>query len=244
MRVPRGQLLGRSRRSAASPPLVALLLLTTAAAFTGAKGPGLHPSQAQRPAAKSVSTKPTFDELYKRGQQINAGIRTLTARFTETTSSSLLLETRPNVTHGTLYVQRPSRVALHYRDPEGRVIIDGDRMVTSWPSRNVGTSMDIGATQKQVQKYFVDSDAAELKRVFDIQLRDGSERAGTREVIMTPRRKQIREALTRLDLWVDESTALLKAMRMTFSNGETKLMEFEDVVPSASIDPVVFSVPK
>jgi hypothetical protein len=31
---------------------------------------------------------------------------------------------------------------------------------------------------------------------------------------------------------------------MTFSNGDTKLMEFEDVVPNAALDEAVFTVPE
>ena len=59
---------------------------------------------------------------------------------------------------------------------------------------------------------------------------------------MVPKRKQIQEGLSRLELWVDRTTQLLVAMRMTFPNGDTKLMTFADVKPNAPIDPSVFSV--
>jgi outer membrane lipoprotein-sorting protein len=197
---------------------------------------------AQKPAG--ASSTPSFDELYARGRKINAGVTTLTARFTETTSQSLLA--RPIVERGMLYVQRPSRrVALHYTDPADRVIlIDGDWMTTSWPSRQILERRDVGATQRRVQRYFEERDASELRRVFDIEVRDRSERSGMREMAMTPTRKQIRENLARLDIWVDESSGLLNAMRMTFSNGDVKLMEFADVVTNPAINPSVFSAPK
>jgi len=183
----------------------------------------------------------TFDELYARGQALNKGIKTLSAHFVETTTSALLRADRPIVARGMLYVERPSRVALQYTDPaDQRIVIDGKWMTAV--ARGVRQKMDIGAAQDRVQKYFVESDAGELRRVFDIDLRDRSSRAGTREVVMLPKRKQIKEALSKLELWVGEDTALLKAMRMTFANGDTKLMEFDNVVPNASIDPAVFSV--
>ena len=59
---------------------------------------------------------------------------------------------------------------------------------------------------------------------------------------MVPKRKQILEGLSRLDLWVDWTSVLLMAMRMSFPSGDTKLMTFTDVVPNAPIDPSVFSV--
>ena len=96
---------------------------------------------------------------------------------------------------------------------------------------------DIGTAQGRVQKYFVNGAAAELRGEFDIEEHDGSERPGTYHVTMVPKRKQIREALARLDLWVDRSTLLLDAMRMTFANGDTKMMAFDDVVPNAALEP-------
>lgn len=199
----------------------------------------------QQSRDKAGATTPSFDELYARGQAANKNIRTMTARFVETTSSALLLTDRPVVERGLLYVERPSRVALHYTEPAGRMtIIDGKWLTTLWPSRGINQKLDIGASQNRAQKYFVDGDAGELRRVFDIELRDRSTRPGTREVTLIPKRKQIREALSRLDLWIEDERALLKAMRMTFANGDTKLMEFENVVINPAIDPAVFIAPK
>jgi outer membrane lipoprotein-sorting protein len=214
-----------------SAVLCAISLSLSAAAIAGQKPPAAPPA------------RPTFDELYNRGQKANANITTLTARFTETTTSALL--ERPTVWRGTLYVQRPSQVALHYSDPEGlTIVVDSNSMTRSWPSRKVLAVSDIGDAQKNVQKYFLASDARELRGLFDITLADASSRPGTYEVTMIPKRKQIRQGLARLDLWAAEASGLLQAMRMTFPNGETKLMEFTDVVPNAPIDRSVFSAPK
>ena len=182
-----------------------------------------------------------FDDLYRRGQSVNKNLKTLTARFTETTTSSLL--TRPLVSHGVVAVERPARVALRYTDPEARlVLIDGGQMTLSWPGRNVRQVRDIGAAQRRVQKYFVDSSPAELRQHFDIETRETERPNPAYHLTMVPKRKQIQEGLTRLELWVDQSSQLLSAMRMTFPNGDTKLMEFEDVVPNAVLDPSMFTV--
>jgi len=185
----------------------------------------------------------TFDELYRRGQLANTGLKTLTARFTETTTSVLL--TRPLVERGTLAVQRPDTVVLHYTVPETRTVwIDRKQLVVSWPGRNIYQVSNIAAMQGRVQKYFVDSDPNELRKSFDIAVSDTEQRRGTDHVSLLPRRSQIREGLTRLDLWIDQSSLLLAAMRMTFANGDTKLMTLEDVVPNASIAPETFVRPQ
>jgi outer membrane lipoprotein-sorting protein len=61
---------------------------------------------------------------------------------------------------------------------------------------------------------------------------------------MTPKRRQIREALTKLDLWVDRESLLLSTMRMTFASGDTKTMMFEDVVANAPLPPGAFERPR
>jgi len=199
---------------------------------------GFARQETPRPAAPRQDS---FDDLYLRGQRANALIKTLTAQFTETTSSSLL--TRPLVSHGRLAVERPARVVLRYAEPEARVVlIDGNRMTVSWPSHNVRQTTDIGTAQGRVQKYFVNGTAAELRGQFDIEEHDGSDRPGTYHVTMVPKRKQIRESLARLDLWVMRSTLLLDAMRMRFANGDTKMMTFDEVVPNAALEAGTFSI--
>lgn len=193
-------------------------------------------------AQSAASNHTAFDELYQRGQRANGGLKTLTARFTETTTSPLL--TRPLVARGTLAVQRPSTVVLKYDVPETRtVLIDDKRLVLSWPGRDIHQTSNIGQIQSRIQKYFVDGDPDELRKSFDITVTDAEKRAGTDHVVLIPKRKQIREGLTLLDLWIDHSSLLLTAMRMTFAGGETKLMTLEDVVPNASIAPGTFAHP-
>lgn len=176
--------------------------------------------------------------MYEEGQRVNASIRTLTAQFTETTTSSLLV--RPLVARGTLAVERPSRIVMHYVEPEPRVVlIDNNTMTTTWPSRQV---MDVGAAMKQVQKYFVDGSAGDLRRQFDIDERQTGEKPGVYRVLMVPRQKRIRDALAKLELWVDRQSSLLESMRMTFANGDTKTMTFEKVTPNASLPPGIFTI--
>ena len=179
-----------------------------------------------------------FDELYRRGQTQNGNLRTLTAAFTETTTSALL--TRPLIARGTVAVERPSRVALRYSEPDERlVIVDGDRLSLIWPSRAVRRTRDIGASQRRVQRYFVDSSPAELRSHFEISAQETSDRPGYL-VMLLPRRKQIKEGISRLDLWIDPASLLMTAMKMTFPNGDTKLMTFSDVKVNVAIDPMVF----
>jgi outer membrane lipoprotein-sorting protein len=180
-----------------------------------------------------------FDDLYERGRKQNAGLKTLTASFTETSTSALLAA--PLVERGTVVVERPSRLALRYADPSPRLVaIEGDRMTTVWPAASVRSVRDIGAAQQRIQKYFVDSSASELRSHFQIVAREASDRPGNYLITMVPKRKQMLEGVTRLELWIDRASLLLSAMRMTFPSGETKLMTFTDVKTNLPVDPSMF----
>jgi outer membrane lipoprotein-sorting protein len=212
-----------------------VVMCALCAAATASTVPGI--------AQRAPAEKAAFDDLYRRGQLANGRLKTLTARFTETTTSGLL--TRPLVERGTLAVERPAKVVMNYVVPETRtVLIDGDRLVLSWPGRHIHQVTNIGQMQGRVQKYFVEGDPDELRRSFDITVTDTEKRAGTEHVAFLPKRKQIREGLTQLDLWIDQSSLLLAAMRMTFANGDTKLMTLEDIVPNAPLAPGTFFLPQ
>jgi outer membrane lipoprotein-sorting protein len=188
-----------------------------------------------------ASSRDLFDELYERGQKQNAGLKTLTASFTETSTSALL--DKPLVERGTVALERPSRVALRYTEPSPRAVsIDGDTMLVSWPSAGIRSTKDIGSAQRRVQKYFVDSSLSELRGHFQIAAREATDRPGTYLVTMVPKRKQIQEGLVRLELWIDRTSLLLSAMRMTFPGGESKTMTFENVKTNVPIDPSAFRV--
>ena len=192
-------------------------------------------------AAPGTREPDLFDELHARGQKQNAGLKTLTASFVETSTSSLL--TRPVIARGTAIVERPARVALRYTDPDARVVlIDGDRMTMSWPSANLRSVKDIGASQRRIQKYFVDSSPDELRSQFQVSAREADDPPGTYLITMVPRRKQILEGITRLELWLDRTSLLLVGMRMAFPNGDTKLMTFTAVKPNAPVDPKAFTM--
>jgi outer membrane lipoprotein-sorting protein len=181
-----------------------------------------------------------FDEIYARGKPIESGLKTLTARFTETSTSSLLAT--PLVATGTLAVLRPSKVVLHYTAPEQRtVLIDGDTLRIVWPARAIDQKTNIGAAQRRIQQYFVDKSPAQLRSHFDIVAQAAVTKPGSWAIVMTPRRKQIREGLTKLQLWIDQQTTVLTAMEMTFPSGDTKLMEFADVKINPAIDAGVFT---
>ncbi len=181
-----------------------------------------------------------FDEIYERGKTIDQSLKTLTARFVETSSSPLL--EKPLVSRGTLAVVRPSRIILRYQDPDVRtVLIDGDRLTLDWPARALRQDSNIATAMRRVQSYFVGKSPDELRKHFKIAA-TSLNNPPDYLVTLDPTRKQIRESLTKLELWIDRETLLLDAMQMHFVGGDVKKMEFSDVVLNPSLDATTFLI--
>lgn len=170
-----------------------------------------------------------FDEIFARSQPIDATLKTIHASFTETTTTPLLA--KPLIAEGTLAATRPSDVELIYTKPERKTItIKGARLIIDWPSRQIHQEQDIAQAQGRIQKYFVTKTPDELRKVFDVAAVEDRARPGTYRIDLTPKRKQIEQGLTKLELWIKKDTLMLDAMTMHFPGGGTKAMEFRDVV--------------
>ena len=59
---------------------------------------------------------------------------------------------------------------------------------------------------------------------------------------MRPKRKQIKEGLERLELWIDRESLLLVQMRMTFPGGDRKTIRLDDVAVNVPVTDETFQI--
>ena len=183
-----------------------------------------------------------FDRLYARGQAQLSSMQSVRAQFTETTTSSLL--TRPIVARGRLIAAQPSHLRMEYETPEPKIVVaTAERLVVVWPRRGTREQLDITQIQKRVQQYFAHATAKQLKDQFTIRVFEDPQVRGTYQFDMRPKRKQIREGLEKLQLWLDESNLMLRQMRMTFPGGDDKLIALDDVEVNVPIEADTFRIP-
>lgn len=194
-------------------------------------------------ASSPAQADDLFDEIYRRGAPLEASLRTVTAAFVETTSSTLLKQ--PLVARGTVVAKRPDKVRLHYTDGDERtVVVSGGTLGLDWPARSLRETRDIRSTLRRAQRFFADPSPAELRKHFDIVAAVATDRPGTWVVRLTPKRKQMRAGVQRLELWIDRETLLLRAMKMELPGGDTRLMEFTDMKVNPPVAPDAFAMPR
>jgi outer membrane lipoprotein-sorting protein len=173
----------------------------------------------QAPAARRPGD--LFAEIFQRGLVKQKSMKSIRAAFTETTTSSLLV--KPIVARGTVIAAAPARVRMTYTEPEPKTIVmDGRTLTVLWPKRNEREQIDIRETQKRIDQYFTNASLNDLKKSFDITAEPDAALKHTDRVEMKPKRKQIRQGLEKLELWIDRDSALLVQMRLAFPGGDQK----------------------
>lgn len=189
----------------------------------------------------SPASPDLFDEIYARGRPLQEKLQSVRGRFTETTVSSLLA--RPTVSKGTLLAARPPRLLLRYDVPETKIIVlNGNRLAIIWPDRGESEVLDITETMKKVNEYFADAGPARLRRLFTVRAFPDPDLATTYQLEMVPKRKQIRQGLERLQIWLHRDTLMFVQMRMSFPGGDSDTIRIDEAEINVPLDPKAFDV--
>ena len=192
-------------------------------------------------SAATDAARDRFAEIFARTLQVRQTMHSIRARFTETTTSSLLQ--KPLVAHGTVLAAPPSRVLMTYTDPERRIVaIDDQSLTVSWPDRGEREAIDIRQTQKRIDQYFAHASLDALRSMFEIVVEPDAAVRGADRVDLRPKRKPIKAGLERLQLWIDRESLLLVQMQMTFPGGDTKSIRLDEVTLNVPVTDEMFRI--
>jgi outer membrane lipoprotein-sorting protein len=184
-----------------------------------------------------------FDQLHRRIAAAEAQRKTVRAHFTETTTSSLLA--KPVVRHGTLLGAKPDRIVITYAPPEPKTIVmNGPRIFVirpNLPEKDSVEATDITEIMKKVNHYFTDASPDELRRAFTIRAFPDPGVPGGSQIDLVPRRKQIKQGLEHLQIWVSAND-MLAQLQMTFAGGDTETFKLDVVELNVPIPPGAFDV--
>jgi outer membrane lipoprotein-sorting protein len=180
-----------------------------------------------------------FAEIFQRGSVKQRAMKSIRATFTETTVSTLLV--KPILARGSVIAAPPSLVRMTYTEPEAKTItMDGRSLVVVWPARSERQQIDIRETRQRIDKYFTNASVDELRRMFDITAAPDSAMRRVDRVTMIPKRKQIKQGLQQLELWIDRERELLVQMRLSFPGGDQKTIALEDIVVDVPVSDDTF----
>ncbi len=118
--------------------------------------------------------------------------------------------------------------------------MDGRSLVVVWPARGERQQIDIRETKQRIDKYFTNASVDELRRLFDITAAPDSAMRRVDRVNMIPKRKQIKQGLQQLELWIDRERELLVQMRLSFPGGDQKTIALDDIVVDVPVSDDTF----
>ncbi len=183
----------------------------------------LAATQAVWPASELQQVLANFDRVQR-------SIGTLTADFTETTRSTLLKH--EIVAHGKIFLTKPSSVRWEYSAPEEmRFVIADDQYTGYFPLRKQAERRDVRRWGEQLFRFLGLGQASdELAKFYDISLQnDTGSDANTVVLVLDPKKKRVRKRMESVQFWVDQRTWLPVRVQYTGAQGDTRLVEFEEM---------------
>jgi len=182
------------------------------------------------PASGAAPAALTLDEVLQRFDAVQRTMRTLSAQFTETTTSELLKE--PMVSRGRFYMTKPDSVMWEYTSPESmQFVIAKDEYVGYFPSRKQAERRNIQRWRDQIFRFFgLGQMSEELMKFYDIRLEDaGPEMKGTYLLVLDPKKRRVKKRMESVVFWVDDSSFLPVQVEYRGASGNTRVIQFQKI---------------
>ena len=196
--------------------------------------------------SRSQDTKVTplqLSELLGRFNERQQAIQSLTATFKE--RKDLRLLARPVVSNGIFLYSKPARIKWEYTQPEARFfLITEDRFVAYYPIQKRAEEVPLSklAGRRVFRVFGIGQTAEDLQKFFDISQADPGEEEGCYLLLLTPKRKRVKDRLQLVRFWVDAETYLPRKLEYVESDGDSTLLSFTDIRLNPEIADARFNV--
>jgi len=207
-----------------------LLVLVIAASIPGAgllvqAAPAGDPATNGRPGHFDPTL--SLAEVLARFDDKQKATDTLVASFTE--QKELKLLEKPVVSQGEFFYTRPNQVRWEYFDPDRKVfVITEDRYTAYYPALKRAEEVPIKKfVGKRLFRFLgVGQSIEDLGKYYDFALADESDVPGTYLLLLTPRKKKLRDRVAEMKIWVDGESFLPSQLQYVEADGDTTLLAF------------------
>jgi outer membrane lipoprotein carrier protein len=202
------------------------------------------PAQPPAPTPVPASAAPTAQEdegaaALRRAAAAYEDVRSMQAAFVMQFNNPLLRQ--QTTSRGTLYQQRPDRIALRFSDPDGDVILsDGEHFYMYQPSIDANQATRTPASPGagggvDLQAQFVGNPTERFRYTLE-----GTETVAgraARVLMLVPRQSAEYRSLK---VWLDTRDSLARRFEITELNGSVRRFDLSDLRVNPSIPPGVF----
>jgi outer membrane lipoprotein-sorting protein len=177
---------------------------------------------------------------------VQTSVQTLSAEFTETTVSQLLKD--PMVAEGRLYMTKPDSIRWEYVQPEEmRFVIYGDEYTGYFPARKSAEKRSVRRWSQRIFRFIgLGQASTELRKLYDIRLEqpgEGDEQVGdTYLLVFEPKKRRVKRRVDDVRFWVDKSSYLPKRVEYRSANGNTRVVEFHEILINPDLAASMYTV--
>jgi len=154
---------------------------------------------------------------------------TLVAGFSERKDLKLLA--KPVLSRGEFFYNRPNQVRWEYLEPDRKVFVITESMyVAYYPALKRAEEVPIKKfVGKRLFRFIgLGQSIEELGKYYDIRLAP-SDIKETHLLLLTPRKKRVRDHVAEMKIWVDAATFLPRQLQYLEADGDSTLLTFHDI---------------
>jgi outer membrane lipoprotein-sorting protein len=213
-----------------------MILLSVAGFASG--GPA-----AERAPTRSQAESPAgLQEVLRRFDEAQAAVRTLRAAFEEVKEVALL--EKPLASRGTLFYVRPNDILWEYAEPSPRsFLIREERLLAYYPAERRAEQLDISRFRGRLQRWLgIGQASKDLKKAYEISLAGETPPGRGPELILSPRRRQVRKRLAEIRFRLDVDSHLPVRLQYTERDGDRTIISFKNIEVNRHIDEAVFRI--
>ncbi len=155
---------------------------------------------------------------------------TLKASFTERKDLKLLA--KPVVSRGKFLYNRPNQVRWEYLEPDRKLFVITESMyIAYYPALKRAEEVPIKKfVGKRLFRFIgLGQSIDDLGKYYEFRLAAQSDVKDTHLLILTPRKRRVRDRVAEMKIWVDGTTFLPRQLQYVEADGDSTLLAFDDI---------------
>ena len=196
--------------------------------------------QAQTSAAQE-SPRWTTDSVLNKTDRVASDFRTLTADIEQIKYTAVVNDASSEI--GKIFVRRDQKMRIDLAKPDPKTILrTGDSLFIYTPKINRVEEYNLGKHRDIIDQYMrlgFGTKSQDLRKSYDIKLVDEEEIDHRKALLLelTPRSEEVRKQITKIQMWVDESSWLpIQQKFFEVSGGDYFLVKYSNMMKNLKID--------
>jgi outer membrane lipoprotein-sorting protein len=196
------------------------------------------------PAAQNGG-RPNLENVLTMMDHAAKGFRSLSADVEHVKYTAVVNDTASET--GQIYVQHDGKLRIEFKKPDERTILrNGDSLFIHTPKINRVEEYNLGKNRAMADQYLAlgfGTKTESLKKYYEITIAGEEELDHKKTVLLelTPRSEQDRTQITKVQMWVDESSWLpLQQKFFEAGSGDYFLSHYTNILENLKINPSKF----